>query len=665
MPQLWALLVAIENYLSPTWPPVADALADSQNVFRYLTSDMGIPEDHILCLNNANATRAGIISAFREHLVDNPRISKGDAILFYYSGHGSYIKSPEGWTTVKLPGGDSNDMVEGILPYDEGFKYPHANTPTYPIPDRTLAALVDLAAASHGDNITIALECSPNGSTANANPEYPSPLPPTLDHGLVSLVSSSRKPNARRNVRQGRFPALRTDYVLLAACKLGEKAHRVNGRGGLFTTLWLCAMRADLRPRTYAGVIKHTNSQQIRMKEIGSVMFDQHPQCEGDVRGRIVFEETMIKRDHFDATLKSPDGEFEVEAGEVHGVKEGTGFDIYGLDKFLQGTKLGTANAVRVGGTTCTVRADWEVPPPDAFAAYSATIIQKPALKYIIRRDPQTSDPVDANATIRTLSKALIKERHINEVTDADDADLEVRIGIRGSIALHRQDSLIRHLLNPIPQIARSGLEVENLNRIFCGIARFNFHLTLTNQKHPFAEKITFEMLRFSRTDDVTADRKVFPLRKVYGFDPSTDDNTGFEVTDQDDYAIVLCNDSDVDLYVQIWYFDPDEYSVATLYEPPSDAQPSLPRNGGVLQIGKSAEIPWALTYYVPIGGTASTLFMKVFLTDKPVKLRAMQQPVLVGPGATDDRGLQQGEPETKGLWDTILQPVTVVRAKD
>ena len=75
MSQLWALLVAIEDYQQPDWLPVAGALTDSQNVFQYLADDMGVPEDHILQLHNSTATRSGIISAIHDHLIDNPTIS--------------------------------------------------------------------------------------------------------------------------------------------------------------------------------------------------------------------------------------------------------------------------------------------------------------------------------------------------------------------------------------------------------------------------------------------------------------------------------------------------------------------------------------------------------------------------------------------------------------
>ena len=81
-PPLWALLVAVDDYPDADAHPPVGAIVDSQIVFSHLTVDMGVPEDHIIGLYNNEATRARIISTFQTHLIDNPEIKKGDAILF-------------------------------------------------------------------------------------------------------------------------------------------------------------------------------------------------------------------------------------------------------------------------------------------------------------------------------------------------------------------------------------------------------------------------------------------------------------------------------------------------------------------------------------------------------------------------------------------------------
>ena len=104
-PNRWALLVGIDTYPDMSTRSRTGATAGLQSVFRYLTGeDMKVPQDHIAGLHNGAATRTAIISASREHLIDNSMIKKGDANLFYYSGHGSYIKASTGWTIVKGAG---------------------------------------------------------------------------------------------------------------------------------------------------------------------------------------------------------------------------------------------------------------------------------------------------------------------------------------------------------------------------------------------------------------------------------------------------------------------------------------------------------------------------------------------------------------------------------
>lgn len=58
-------------------------------------------------------------------------------------------------------------------------------------------------------------------------------------------------------------------------------------------------------------------------------------------------------------------------------------------------------------------------------------------------------------------------------------------------------------------------------------------------------------------------------------------------------------------------------------------------------------------------------MFLKVFLTDGFVNVRSLRQAPLIGPDAVGDRYPGKGDIETMGLMDTIVLPITVVRAQD
>jgi Caspase domain len=149
IPQIFALLIGINKYKNPEIRELFGCVNDCNNVRNYLTSCLGVPEGHIVVLTNEAATRHAILSNFESHLVQNSRIKKGDAILFYYAGHGSRIGGPSGWLT-------SDDKIEMISSYDERTpdstgKFIHG------IPDLTINALMRILAFYKGDNIVRAL----------------------------------------------------------------------------------------------------------------------------------------------------------------------------------------------------------------------------------------------------------------------------------------------------------------------------------------------------------------------------------------------------------------------------------------------------------------------------------------------------------------------------
>jgi hypothetical protein len=110
------------------------AVPDANAMEQYLRTNLNVPSDQIVNLRDKEATRKKIIDAFLS-LRDNPRIKRSDPILIYYAGHGSEVESKDG------------NIVQTLVPAD----YLAGETP--PIPDRTVAALINQISKERGNNI--------------------------------------------------------------------------------------------------------------------------------------------------------------------------------------------------------------------------------------------------------------------------------------------------------------------------------------------------------------------------------------------------------------------------------------------------------------------------------------------------------------------------------
>ena len=100
-------------------------------------------------LLDSQATRAAIIRAIQALSLDI-NIKKGDPILIYFAGHGSWAYAPleKGW---KVGG---TGKIEFLIPYDHSSLQPvEDGDRKYGIPDRTLGALLWQLAIEKGDNI--------------------------------------------------------------------------------------------------------------------------------------------------------------------------------------------------------------------------------------------------------------------------------------------------------------------------------------------------------------------------------------------------------------------------------------------------------------------------------------------------------------------------------
>lgn len=88
-----ALIVSINEYGRPPWK-LRGAVADGRNMERLLRENLGYRPDQIRQVFDTDATRAGILSAFQEWLIQGTQ--PGDDVFFYFSGHGFQQKDTDG-----------------------------------------------------------------------------------------------------------------------------------------------------------------------------------------------------------------------------------------------------------------------------------------------------------------------------------------------------------------------------------------------------------------------------------------------------------------------------------------------------------------------------------------------------------------------------------------
>ncbi|CAL1711857.1 unnamed protein product [Somion occarium] len=664
MGRVFALLVGITQMKDgETWDSVEGAGKDLENMNNYLEQELHVPPKHICILRGSDATRDGIIDVFRSHLIDNESIRKGDAIIFYYSGHGDTTQAPEGWNIIA-----DDQLIESLAPYDYGT--PGADTKLLGgIPDRTIAALLEQVANKHGDNITVILDCCHSGhGTRGGSEKVPlyqvRGIDPTkairlhedVDREIWSSVSAS----AAQKFWRGAFAKRRDkSHVLLAACGPREDAVG-NAEGGIFTRSLIATLcRQDIRPRSYAEVMKHV-TEALQNTHSWS---KQRPQCEGVTRDRLIFQEVQIKQDMFEAKWQANVKNFRIEGPcGVLGVLPETQIELYSLNPQYEIERIvGTATVTEVESDHCLAKVAEDIDVEGRHI--TARILHHPyKLRFAL-----TSDVVELSEAGQELFELLDGSfaqlpRTLERVSTDADPDLILKIyhdPITGAgLSLHRKDLHLRNLATPPPLLSMEELKTTNIIGILNRIAHFNFYLDQTNELHPYAGDVQMEFWLLGVGRGTPR-----PLKKEEIF---KNDEATIVGSNDNGYAFVLRNTGKMPLYPHIIYFDTCTYEISVWWSSADATPPLKPR--GKLQIGASAEHRLPFEFFVPAGQTIDTSMLKVFLMQSPMKLDFMKQGPQLGPDrvmhalrASTDRDKETiATPPVRGGWDSITYKITV-----
>lgn len=300
-----ALLVGIGNYRH-----VKDLNAppDDVNVMaNLLVTRFGFAEADIKRLVDKDATKQGIVDAFRTHL--GPA-GPADTVVFYFSGHGSRTKDRDGDEK-------KDDQDETLVTWDSGRK---GNKPNRDLTDDELRTLLGELKAKH---IAVILDSCHSGSG-------------TRGDGLARLESDDDRPVQRIKGLKVAPPPTPDDedfigdtsVVAIYAARSTQLAyeHEYDGQ-------WVGALtyHLDRTLRDHSDGLTYRELMYAVREGVRGDFGAQHPEVEGPLMDNLVLEQKVAPVGLIPITPVR--GRIvTVHAGQVHLMTPGTKLDVYPPD---------------------------------------------------------------------------------------------------------------------------------------------------------------------------------------------------------------------------------------------------------------------------------------------------------------------------------------------
>ncbi|KAJ7656494.1 hypothetical protein DFH06DRAFT_472356 [Mycena polygramma] len=593
---IFALVIGINDYHDQyTFPHLRGAVNDARDFKKYLLDspdDRGlhVPPDNICCLENGEATREGILSAFESHLLNNKNIpDHGEAtMIFFFAGHGSRSDAP-----MNLMARDRK--VEVICPVDEGTT---DGKDVFAIPDYVLGWLLSQLAAKKGSNTTVIIDCCHSYGLGRDVGMARSALKPSRG---IPLELDIDLMEGKTNVASYRLRDRAAGYVLLAACSVRETAREVDDKGttrGRFTANLISLLRwANTNKATYADLIN-------RMP----VWDGQTPHC-GGRRNRLIFGGNFpaTSRSSFpllpsDLTVSSPNSShiFSVPIGSIVGVVPGTEFAAYNINSNFLCTFV--AQSVKETETMVTGKADAGEPYPVDIPRWSRVRVSDwQNIDMILRVHTQEGFPHTAYLFPATRMDST--PRFVQ--SPVGTADVVVRSEDDRIVIEPRTDTM-----RNCQSISRFPLaNPKHLPNAFDGVAHFNYFLERRNKEDPLFG-VTLEMHRL---------RGKMPVRepdKSFGMNGNLVQDGAVKFAQENGavYGFTIRSASPRDLFPYLFYFDPEDYTIQNWYKPEGrHTTAPLEAIEGRVTVGMGGEP--AFEFELPPGQQSSSGFLKLFVT--------------------------------------------------
>lgn len=316
MKTLHALIVGINQYADGKISNLEAAVHDSKRVEKYFTENAAgnyIP--NIKSIHDGAATRAGILAAFEDHLI-NSGATSNDVLLFYYSGHGGQeMADPIFHKYAPDKKLENFACHDASLAGGTGF-----------IADKEIRWLIHQATQSGAHFLNISDSCHSGGNTRGVGVDEM----PKATARLSGLAERPRKFdefifNKKIDLNQLKINSLddvipQGNHISISACQSHESAFEIFN-GGIFTTGLLDFLKKSKGDISYFDL-------KTRIKNYVTGKFKQSPQIYSSHDNPKALFQTFLggamkeKPAFANASYNHNIRKWEIDMGAIYGITE-------------------------------------------------------------------------------------------------------------------------------------------------------------------------------------------------------------------------------------------------------------------------------------------------------------------------------------------------------
>ncbi|KAJ7890385.1 hypothetical protein B0H13DRAFT_2040378 [Mycena leptocephala] len=547
---------------------------------------------------------------------------KGDAIIFFYAGHGG---DPPAYT----PKG----KVETICPYDERVEVNGRYIQVSPISRFTASST---NSATKGNNITAIFDSCHSGGIGR------------LDATVRYAPGGVKIPaELDRNISWAPFGFAHKhmeSHVLLAACHETQFSYE-----GVFNDMRRGYFSESLERQLRTFPLETTTNRDI-IHLTGS-WERQHPQVEGVHKNRALFSETYPKAYKAVPVFEGKEpGLFEIKMGSTSAVVIGTEFLVSDAEHGDAPIGCLKVSEVAFHFCVCVFTGRMVLPNRAAHGRHLPFSWFRPHC----RRSPLPS---------RRFCRGSGSEgpKIFSQVEIDKDGDIELRVQREGQLlnfTVVTLNGLVTELELPETKFSLDTADIFRLQVIMDAIARFHYFLNLQSDMEPI-HGVNLEM----HTLQDRPEWKFVAGRRARVRDPSPnilDAQLKADVAKTDKLGYTFINTTELDVFPYLFAFDPPTFSIFKCYAPQATERvPPLP--------GRRSGDPPKLVIGYNVGDEAFILdgtppevgILKVFLSTENLQIDWIEQesPLTT---AVPSRAMTREVTFKESTWDAFHAIVTM-----